>query len=385
MTRLTSIAAKLATITATLVGLSASALAQQAEIAARLNEEGKELMFDGKFAEATAKFRDASARSNEPGHFFNLCTSLFQEGKFSEAMTACNAASNNNPAPELQGKVDKLVGKIEEEAKKQGVPLVATGGGGGDPNQPPPDPNDPNTPPPDPNNPNPNPNAQQPQQYAPAVGRPPEQGVFTGTSSDNKYTWTLGIDLFGGGGRVGQPDYYGTSSGGFRIKGDYLLNPATRIGAQGYFQLSHFGKGEGDFALVDTLDIFDVGVAAYKHMCPRSSPRLCLTPLAGIQLALMSPAGEESGTGEQVFNYAALGGRLEVGLQYGLGARMEHVIGVQLGVNIYSAVFSGPEDFSMLTAEQAGLDKGGAAAYFGFGYTYRFNTPLGSSPFVTLE
>jgi hypothetical protein len=34
---------------------------------------------------------------------------------------------------------------------------------------------------------------------------------------------------------------------------------------------------------------------------------------------------------------------------------------------------------------EAGLDKGGVLAYLGLGYTYRFNTPLGSSPFVTLE
>ena len=41
---------------------------------------------------------------------------------------------------------------------------------------------------------------------------------------------------------------------------------------------------------------------------------------------------------------------------------MEHVLGVQLGVNIYSAVFSGPEPGTgMLSIAQAGLDKGGAA------------------------
>jgi hypothetical protein len=32
-----------------------------------------------------------------------------------------------------------------------------------------------------------------------------------------------------------------------------------------------------------------------------------------------------------------------------------------------------------------GLDRGGAYAYLGFGYTYRFDTPLGAAPFVTLE
>ncbi|HWU88350.1 MAG TPA: hypothetical protein VN253_13785, partial [Kofleriaceae bacterium] len=98
------------------------------------------------------------------------------------------------------------------------------------------------------------------------------------------------------------------------------------------------------------------------------------------------PAGANDGAGSQVFNYAALGGRLELGAQYAFGTRYEHVLGVMIGVNAYSKVFSGPTDTTdMLTIAQAGLDRGGAAAYLGLGYTYRFRTPLGSSPFVTLE
>ena len=31
------------------------------------------------------------------------------------------------------------------------------------------------------------------------------------------------------------------------------------------------------------------------------------------------------------------------------------------------------------------LDTGGAAGYGGLGYTYRFDTPFGSAPFVQLE
>jgi hypothetical protein len=61
---------------------------------------------------------------------------------------------------------------------------------------------------------------------------------------------------------------------------------------------------------------------------------------------------------------------------------MEHVLGVMVGANIYSQVFSGPEAGSI---EAAGLDKGGATAYVGLGYTYRFRTPLGSAPFITLQ
>jgi hypothetical protein len=98
----------------------------------------------------------------------------------------------------------------------------------------------------------------------------------------------------------------------------------------------------------------------------------------------MSPADQQdASTGEQVFNYASLGVRAEVGLSYALGSRYEHVLGIVAGLNAYTKVFSEPSDG--FSAMDWGLDKGGAAGYFGLGYTYRFNTPFGTAPFVTLE
>ncbi|CAN5905201.1 hypothetical protein BH11MYX3_BH11MYX3_43750 [soil metagenome] len=379
MTRLTSIATVVAAL-----ALAAPAFAQQADLALKLNDEGKELMFAGKYTEASAKFRDAVARVPEPKYFFNLCTSLLQEGKFDEAMTACSAVDKNNPTADQRAKADKLIGRIKDEAKAQNIELHPNGGGGGDQNLPPPDPNHPPDPnnPPNPNNPPPNPS------YTPAVGRPPSQSLVTSTGSDNRYTWTLGIDLYGGAGKLGNTfpdgtDIYGSSAAGFRLKGDYLLNAANRIGAQVYFGLTHFGQGDTQSGGNYTLDVFDIGVAAYKNICMGTS-RLCITPLAGIQLALMSPAGEGDGTGSQVFNYSAVGARLEVALQYGLGARGEHVISAGLGANLYSSVFSESMDANY-SAEEVGLDKGGGFGYLSLGYTYRFNSPLGHSPFVTLE
>ncbi len=117
-------------------------------------------------------------------------------------------------------------------------------------------------------------------------------------------------------------------------------------------------------------------------MC--GAARLCVTPLAGVQLAMMSPANTTDGAGSQVFNYAAFGARLEVALQYALGTRMEHVLSLGLGVNLYTKVLSEPSDGSM-TSIDWGLDKGGAAGYLALGYTYRFNTPFGQAPFVSLE
>ena len=371
MTRLTSIATVVAAL-----ALATPVFAQQADLAAKLNDEGKELMFAGKFAEASAKFRDAVARVPEPKYFFNLCTSLFQEGKFDEAMTSCTAIDKNNPTPEQRAKADKLIGKIKAEAATQKVELHPTGGGGmPDPN-PNPNPNPTNPGDPTPLRPNPN--------YTPAVGRPPSQSLVAAGAAENKYTWTLGAELFAGGGKIGQDGAFGTAAGGFRIKGDYMLNPAARLGAQVYFGITHFGQGSMDTFNAQTLDVFDIGVAAYKHLCASTS-RLCLTPLAGVQLALMSPANANDGAGSQVFNYSAVGARVEIGLEYSLGSRMEHVVHVGLGANLYSQAFSEPAAGEGFTAQEWGLDKGGAAGYLSIGYTYRFNTPIGSSPFVTLE
>jgi hypothetical protein len=355
----------------------------QAEIAARLNEEGKQLMYKDQPAEAAKKFQEAVARVPEAKYFVNLCTARLQEGKLDEALTACDAVDLNNPTPDQKTKAGKLIEKINEEARKQNLELHAGGGGGGDPGTtpPPPDPTRPNDPRVDPNRP-------PPPRYQPTVGRPLGQNLVMASTPDNRYTWTLGAELFFGGGQIGQPDYYGSVVSGLRIKSDFLVNPVARLGVQGYFQVSHLGAGSMDSFFVDTLDIFDVGVAGYKHLCLGSTPRLCVTPLVGVHLSLMSPAGEMDGTGSQVFNYAGVGARGEVALTYAFGRRFEHALSLMGGINVYSPVLSGPssnDDSGSLTIEEAGLDRGGAAGYFGLGYTYRFNTPLGSSPFVTLE
>jgi hypothetical protein len=152
-------------------------------------------------------------------------------------------------------------------------------------------------------------------------------------------------------------------------------------------QYASFSQGEEQaMSGVTGLDltIMDLGMALYKHVCLAGTQRLCLTPLVGAQLAFMSPANDTDFDGSQLFNYTALGGRVELGAQYAFGSRYEHVLGVAVGANLYSAVFSESMDASF-SSQAVGLDKGGAAGYLSVGYTYRFNTPLGSSPFVTLE
>jgi hypothetical protein len=368
-----------------------AARAGQAEIAAQLNEEGKNLMFAQKYAEASAKFADAVARVPEAKYFFNLCMSRYQEGKFGEALTACNSVEKNGADDSLKGKAAKLTDKIKDTAKTQGIDLQPAGGGAAPGDTPPvtgggdqPPTGDGTTTTTGTGTPTGATGAPPPPAFA--VGRPPSQGLFQAAAPEHNYTWTLGVDLFAGGGQIGQDGYYGKSAGGVRIKSDYMLNAAAKVGAQGYVQITHLDKGPMQSSLVSTLDVVDIGVAAYKHLC-QGSGRLCFTPLVGVQLALFSPAGEMDGAGSQVFNYSALGGRLEAGLSYALGTRYEHVLSLMLGANLYTKAFASPAD-CMSTgtcAADIGLDAGGRFGYFGFGYTYRFNTPLGSAPFVTLE
>ncbi len=90
-----------------------------ADRAAALNEKGKNLMFAGKFAEATPVFRDAVILVPEPKYFFNLGTSLFQEGKFDEALAALNAIRSNSPTPEQLTRTRKLRAKVLDECKLQ--------------------------------------------------------------------------------------------------------------------------------------------------------------------------------------------------------------------------------------------------------------------------
>jgi hypothetical protein len=395
MSRLTFAVTIVATATILTTATTPVFAQNQGQIAERLNDEGKQAMYANNYSEAAEKFRQAFARSNEPRYQFNLCTAQFQLGDLDGAFGSCNGVLQSDAASDEQKqKAEKLIQRIKDEARNQGKELN-TGGGPVDCAAHPeleackqvPTTNcqqTPDAPECQSSNGNNGNNGTGPQQ--PPRFRPPPPISVTQTGPDNKYTWTLGLDLFGGGGSIGQEMFYATSAAGFRIKGDYMLNQASRVGAQAYLGITHFRPGDMDAVDAFTLDVFDLGIGAYKHLCPRGAPNLCLTPLAGIQLALMSPAGESDSTGSQVFNYAALGGRLEVGLEYAFGRRQEHVLGVQLGVNLYSAVFSGPgPESESLPTEVVGLDQGGAFGYLGIGYTYRFNTPLGSSPFVTLE
>ncbi|HEX3476485.1 MAG TPA: hypothetical protein VHT91_15780 [Kofleriaceae bacterium] len=372
MTRFTSFAIAAPLALALSGGLAGTARAQsQAELANQANEEGKTLMYEDKAAEAAKKFQEAVARVPEPKYFINLCTAQLQIGKLDEALTACQAVDLNNPNADQKDRAGKLIERIRQEADKQHLTLHPGGGGGGNTNIGQPKPANPNAP-----------------TYTPTVGKPLDSSLVTEGRPDHRYTWTFGVDLFGGGGRIGQPDFYGSTAAGIRFKGDVMLDPVNRIGIQGYLQVQKFSQGRNQAFGAESLDVGDLGVALYKHFCLGGTPRACLTPLAGIQLALMGPVDDMDSDGNQLFNYAAGGGRFELAFTYAFGRRYEHALSVLGGLNVYTPVFSGPSEgdpSGQLSARQRGLDAWGAAGYLGIGYTYRFNTPVGRTPFIILE
>ena len=91
----------------------------QADLAAGLTNEGIELMKLGSFEAASAKFRDAVARMPEPKYFFNLCVSLYEQGLFIDALTACDAVKDTTPR--LQEKTVNMMQRILDAAGRQGI------------------------------------------------------------------------------------------------------------------------------------------------------------------------------------------------------------------------------------------------------------------------
>ena len=182
-----------------------------------------------------------------------------------------------------------------------------------------------------------------------------------------------------------QRRYYGNAAGGFRIKGDYLLNAATRIGAQGYFQFTHFGKGDTDGAS---------RLQTPRHHRPRRrrlqaflrpQARLCITPLAGVQLAMMSPATTNDAAGSRGVQLRLArrprGARPAVRARLALSSTCSASRWRQ---RLLRGVFSEPSD-GQSRRRSCGPRQGRRRRLPRCGYTYRFNTPFGCSPFVTLE
>ncbi len=330
----------------------ASAQSQDA-IAEQLNEEGKALMLDRKPAEASKRFADAATRSPNPRYFYNLCKAYHFQGMFFEAMDACSSARKNSPDASLSGKIEELEKLIRSAAQEQNIDL----------SKPPVAEPDPETPdgPQDPDGPQPPQPTTGPQ---PPRGVPPSN-IYQAIAPRHEYVWTAGADLTFGSSNLGIEEQ-DDSFFGVRLRLDYMLLPALQIGAQGYLDFLQISNPDIEES---EISVANFGGALYKHFC---IDRFCLTPLAGVQLGAIDNAS----LGNNEFETFAFGARLEAGLSAALGARFEHVIGLQVGTLVYGT--PGESDELM-------FDKGGSLPYASIGYTYRFNTPFGTAPILGLE
>jgi len=99
----------------------AAAAVNPAERAEASNEKGKTLLFAGKYAEAATQFREALALAPLPKYFFNLALSLYQDGRFDEALTALDGIRLNSPTPDQLSKAKRLREKVHDECRAQKI------------------------------------------------------------------------------------------------------------------------------------------------------------------------------------------------------------------------------------------------------------------------
>ena len=342
-----------------LVALPSSAYADNETDAAAANEAGKQMMIDSNFDGASKQFSIAISKSGLAKYSLNLCNSLLYEGRYDESLQACNDANTKSPDAKTAGKITKMIEKIRTEAHKANVTLFdeqPTVGPNPDPNNPNPNPNiDPNNPNPDPNNPNPTP-------IGPAVGRPPAVGKPPAVpqiveTPKHIYTWTLGGSLAGGSGTTADTNQ-SINVAGLRLHGDYLFAPQIGVGAQ--LRIDLFTVS-GDYADSGSADLANVGIGIYKHI-PLN--RIVVTPLAGLAGYTLSDAM----TTDARISGTALYAGVSVG--YAMGGRGEHLLHASLDYNL---ALSGTLE------NTSAMFEGFSYGTFGLGYTYRFNTPLGSS------
>ena len=94
-------------------------------IAFKENEDGIMSMQENNASEGTPQFRDAIARSPNAVYYLNLCMSLYVEGKFSEGLSACDAALGTRPPAGLRKIASGMHDRILWDAHEQGITIQA--------------------------------------------------------------------------------------------------------------------------------------------------------------------------------------------------------------------------------------------------------------------
>ena len=100
--------------------------AQPADRANKLNEDGKALLRAKRYTEASDLFRQAIVLQPEGRFYYNLCMSLYHEGKLGEALTACRAVGPNG-GNETVAELKKLLKQRAGSPRRDRVELVGLG------------------------------------------------------------------------------------------------------------------------------------------------------------------------------------------------------------------------------------------------------------------
>jgi hypothetical protein len=355
------------------LGLPEPAAAQSAaERAAQLNEEGKKLWQEkGDVAAAAEKFRQATLLSPEGRYYFNLCYSLHQIGRYSEALTACRAVEPNGAPADVLEKTRIVIEDLEkrvppEEQNGDGTPPDGTGEG--DPDQggyedgtgeggedgtgqdyPPPDGT---------------------AGYENPPGGPPAPlpGLEKTAPPTDEYSWSVGGDIGLVGASVGRPNYYAGAAGTLKLNASFIVVPKLHVGIQGYLGVTQLAADEAEA----NLSIVDIGGALFKHI---RRERFYVTPLVGAHITGMQP---DNAPEQGLFS---VGLRAELAFSWILGPLRNHVLSVTPAINIYTPASGATEEDAAIY----GLDEGGATIGLTVGYTLRFMEPFGQTPLIILE
>jgi hypothetical protein len=366
---------------AALLFLAASpALAQQSpkQQADELNTQGKQLFAEKRYEEAYGRFREAATLSPEARFFFNMCYALNFLERYQDAIQACEQVPAADGADaSLKEKTDRALASLKEKLAAQqsagggGAPDPGAGGGG--------DPGSGGT------------------QVAsgggassgppPAGGAPPAGGPdpFVATEAPppvDSYKWSVGGEL-GVLGNLGAAkdefgnDLYGPSGFNLRLFSNFIVHEGARLGLQAYLGIGALPPSDNNFD-EESLGMFDLGGAIFLHR-PLAG-HLYWTPLVGLSLAVRQPQELSQG-------FISAGSRAEVGFSYVFGPGGEHAFSLTPGFNIYFPSSGEQEtDFGdPRAASYYGFDETTAMFALNVGYTYRFSTPFGSTPLITLE
>lgn len=354
------------------LGMPEPAAAQSAaERAAQLNEEGKKLWQEKEdVAAAAEKFRQATLLSPEGRYYFNLCYSLHQIGRYSEALTACRAVEPNGAPADVLEKAKVVI----EDLEKRVPPEEQTGDG-----TPPDDGTGEGYPPDDGTGEGDPPDDGTGQGYPPddgaagyqnPPGGPPAPlpGLEKTAPPTDEYNWSVGADLGLAGASVGRAGYYSGAAGTFKLHGSLVVVPKLHVGVQGYIGFTQLTADEADA----NVSIADIGGALFKHI---RRERFYVTPLLGLHLSGMQP---DNGLNESL---VSVGVRAELAFSWVIGPLRNHVLSITPAINIYAAAAGATEDDAALY----GLDEGGATIGVTAGYTLRFMEPFGQTPLFILE